>query len=101
MSSLNELTEVGREYAAAYAEQYTGHRLPEALQLHLKLIASYPGTREAGYSRTQAQNIINATVPDQELLDAQVALAVVHFEKDGPPDGTRNPSASMNSDLSK
>jgi hypothetical protein len=81
MTRTNELTEVGREYAAAYAEHYTGHHLPEALQLYVKLIASHPGTREAGYSRAQAQNIINAAVPDQELLDAQVALALSHFAR--------------------
>jgi hypothetical protein len=31
MARTNELTEVGREYAAAYAAHYTGRHLPEAL----------------------------------------------------------------------
>jgi len=95
MKAVAELTESGRDYAAAYATHYTDRDLPTALQLYLKVAASHPGTKEAGYSRSQAQNIINATVSDQELLDVQVALAVEHFAKDDPPDGMRNPSTSM------
>jgi len=79
METETELTEASRDYAAAYAAHYTDHDLPTALQLYLKVVSSHPGTKEAGYARAQAQNIINATVPDQELLDAQVELAVVHF----------------------
>ena len=78
MKTEKELTEAGREYAAAYAAHYTDRDLPTALQLYLKVVSSHPGTKEAGYARAQAQNIINATVPDQELLDAQVELAVAH-----------------------
>ena len=35
---------------------------------------------EAEYSRVQIQNIVNAVVPKQELLDAQMELALNHFE---------------------
>jgi hypothetical protein len=86
-----ELTEAGRQYAAAYAAHYAGRDLPVALQLYLKVMASHPGTQEAGYSRAQIQNIINAVVPEQELLDAQVQLAVAHFEHEGSPDARRIP----------
>jgi len=79
MSIATELTEAGRSYAAAYAAHYTDHDLPTALQLYLKVMSAHADTKEAGYARSQAQNIINATVPDQELLDAQVKLAVDHF----------------------
>ena len=79
MSIATELTEAGRSYAAAYAAHYTDHDLPTALQLYLKVLSAHANTPEAGYARSQAQNIINATVPDQELLDAQVKLAVDHF----------------------
>jgi hypothetical protein len=89
--AISELTESARDYAAAYAAHYTDCDLPTALQLYLKVMASHPGTKEAGYARSQAQNIINATVPDQELLDAQVELAVAHFEHEGPPDARRTP----------
>jgi hypothetical protein len=47
--------------------------------MYMKLIASQSSAREADYSWTQAPNIINASVPDQEFLDAQVELAVGHF----------------------
>lgn len=78
-----ELTEAGRQYAAAYAAQYTARDLPAALQHYLKLIKSYPDAQEASYARTQVQNIINTVVPQQELLDAQVVLAVAQFEHHG------------------
>ena len=79
MSIATELTEAGRDYAAAYAAHYSDHDLPAALELYLKVMSAHPGTKEAGYARSQAQNIINVTVPDQELLDVQVKLAVVRF----------------------
>ncbi len=42
-------------------------------------MASHPDDPEAGYSRMQIQNIVNTVVPKQELLDAQIELAVSHF----------------------
>jgi len=79
MGIATELTEAGRDDAAAYAAHYTGRDLPAALQLYLTVMALRTGTKEAGYARAQAHNSINVTVLDQELLDAQVALAVAHF----------------------
>ena len=78
-----EPTVTSQQYAAAYAAHYTGRDLPLALQLYKKLIASHPGAKEAGYARMQVQNIVNAVVPKQELLDAQMALAFAHFEHEG------------------
>jgi hypothetical protein len=95
-----ELTEAGRQYAAAYAAHYTGRDLPVALQLYKKLLASHPSTQEAGYSQTQVQNIVNAVVPKQELLDAQIELALAHFERDSPPDATRIPIRQLAPELS-
>ena len=89
MKAITELTESARDYATAYAAHYTDHDLPTALQLYLKVMASHPGTKEAGYARAQAQNIINATVPDQELLEAQVELAVAHFGPENQPGTAR------------
>ena len=60
-----ELTEAGRQYAAAYAPHYTGRASPLALQLYRKLMASHPIGRESHYSRTQIQNIVHAVVPNQ------------------------------------
>jgi hypothetical protein len=52
-----------------------------ALRLYKNLIAFHASAREAGYSRTQIQNIVNTLVPEQELLDAQVELALDHVER--------------------
>ena len=72
-------TAAGRQYAEAYAVHYTGRDLPVALELYRKVMASHPDAQEAGYSRAQVQNIVNAVVPEQELLDAQIELANAHF----------------------
>ena len=76
-----ELGEVGRQYAAAHAAHYVARDLPLALQLYKAVLASYPSTEEADYSRTQVQNLVNAVIPKQELLDAQMELAVAHFAR--------------------
>ena len=79
MRNDTRLTEAGRQYADAYAAHYTGRDLPVALQLYRKVMASHPDAREASYSRTQVQNIVDTVVPKQELMDAQIELAVAHF----------------------
>jgi hypothetical protein len=75
------LTEAARVYAEPYAPRYSERDLAMALRLYEKLIASHASTREAGYSRTQVQNIVNEVVPEQELLDAQMELALVRLEQ--------------------
>ncbi len=74
-------TAANREYAAAYAVHYTEHNLPSAMQLYKQVMASHPRCPEADYSRVQIQNIVNSVVPKAELLDAQMNLALVHFEQ--------------------
>jgi len=100
MRNVTESTEAGRQYEAAYAAHYKGCDLPAALQLYTKVMASHPGAQEADYSRMQIQNIVNAVVPKQELLDAQVELARAHLEHDGPPDAGRVPVRPLASALS-
>jgi hypothetical protein len=95
-----ELTEAGRQYATAYAAQYSERDLPAAFQLHMKVMASYPGAPEAEYSRIQVQNIVNTVVPKQELLDAEIKLALAHLEHEGPPDAERNPVGPTVAELS-
>ena len=99
MRNKNELTDAGREHAAAYAAHYTRHDLPLALQLYKKLLASHPNAQKADYSRMQVQNIVNAVVPKQELLDAQMELVVAHFERDGLLDAGRIPVTPLASGL--
>ena len=80
MKKAEVLTEAGRQYAVAYAAQFTKKDLREALDLHRGVMAAHPDTPEAGYSRTQILNIAQSVVPKQELLDAQAVLALAHFE---------------------
>jgi hypothetical protein len=91
MRKKDDLTEVGRQYAEAYAAHYTGDDLPVALQLYRKVVASHPDTLEAGYARTQVHNIVTAVVPRQELLDADVQLALARLEQAVPADAKRSP----------
>jgi hypothetical protein len=73
------LTAVGQQYAAAHAAHYTTKNLHEALELYRGIMAAHPNTQESEYSRTQIQNIAKDVVPKQELLDAQVELALAHL----------------------
>jgi hypothetical protein len=58
-------------------------------------MASHPSAHEAGYARMQVQNIINAVVPKQELLEAQIKLVLVHFEHDERLDAGRLPGTQL------
>ncbi|MBN1912250.1 MAG: hypothetical protein JW818_21195 [Pirellulales bacterium] len=95
-----ENTSPDRQYAAAYAAHYTQRDLPMALQLYREVMASYPGTREADYAREQIQNIVNTTVSKRELLDAEIELALAHFNHDAPSDDGRTAVRPIASGLS-
>jgi len=81
MKSASDLENAGREYAAAHAAHYAAKDLPLALRLYRAILASHPGTPEADYSRTQVQNIVNAVIPREELLDHQMEIALAHFAR--------------------
>lgn len=91
MRNAPQLAEPGRQYLAAYSAHYSRRDLPEAFQLYRRIMASHPDSQEAGYSRMQVQNIINAVVPKQELLDAEIELAIAHFEHQDPRAAERIP----------
>jgi hypothetical protein len=80
------LTEAGQQYAEAYTAHYTTKDMREAFELYKSIMAAHPNSQEAGYSRAQIQNIVNAVVPIQELFDAQVNLVLTHFEGGEQPD---------------
>jgi hypothetical protein len=82
MKKKTELTAAGRQYATAYEAHYTTKNLHEALELYNGIMTEYPNTKEAEYSRSQIQNIVNAVVPKQELCDAQLGLALSHTSED-------------------
>ena len=100
MRNDTELTEAGRQYAAAYAAQYKDRNLRAALQLYKQILASHSGAEEATYSRMQVQNIVNTVVPQQEFLDAQIELALAHVGDGGPSDAGRTPVRPLVSALS-
>lgn len=72
------LTEAGQQYAAAYATHYTTKNLRTALGLYKSVISAHPGTREAGYSWSQIQNIVKSVVPEEEFIAVHVDLGVAH-----------------------
>jgi hypothetical protein len=86
MINNTKLTEAGQQYATAYDAHYTTKDMYKAFKLYGRIIATHPDTDEAGYSRCQVQNIVNAVVPKQKVMDALVELALTHFEQDVPPD---------------
>ena len=86
MINNTKLTEAGQQYATAYDAHYTTKDMIKAFKLYGRIIAAHPDTHEAGYSRSQVQNIVNAVVPKQKVMDALVELALTHFEQDVPPD---------------
>ena len=78
MSGKSGPSEPARLYAAHYSERNSAR----ALQRYVSIIDSHPTATEAGYSRTQVLDIVNAVVPEQELLDAHLKLA---FEASATP----------------
>jgi hypothetical protein len=60
--------------------------MSKAFKLYGRIIAAHPDAHEAGCSRSQVQNVVNAVVPGQKVMDALVELASTHFEQDVPPD---------------
>lgn len=82
MSNSTVSIPVSPEYAAAYAAQYEARDLPLALRLYRKLMASQPVAHEINYSRMQVHNIVKSVVPEQELFDAEMKLALAHLGDD-------------------
>ncbi len=76
MRNAIELTAADKQYAEAYAAHYTTKDLHKAIDLYKGITATHPNTKEADYSRTQIQNIVQSVVPKQMLLDAQVEMVL-------------------------
>lgn len=76
------LIEASQQYAVALAAHYETKDLREALELYKRILAMHADAKEAGYSRSQIQNIVKKVVPEHELFDAQVGMAMAHFRGD-------------------
>jgi hypothetical protein len=101
MKKATEETEAGLLYATAHTAHYTAKDLHEALQLYQGVMSAHPDTREAGYARSQIQNIVIATVPKQALFDAQVELALLHVAHGSLPKAASHPVAPVVGDSSE
>jgi hypothetical protein len=65
----------------------TRHKdIHKAFTLYEDIIAAHPDTKEAGYSRSQVQNIVNAVVPKKEIMDSSMKLVRIHFDQKVPLD---------------
>lgn len=89
MKSVTQPTDAGQDYAAAHAAHYGSKDLRGALDLYRDVIATHPNTQEAGYSRSQIQNIVTSVVPKQALFDVQVDLAIAHCAHEDSSDPSR------------
>ena len=69
------------KYEKAYAAHYKTKNLEDAITLYQEIIKSHAATPEAGYARAQLLNIVGNVVPPEELLAAQVKLALGRLKK--------------------
>ena len=79
-------TEADQQYASAYETHYTTKDIHKAFTLYKDIITTHPDTKEAGYSRIQIQNIVNAVIPKLEIMDSLMELGRIHFDKKVPLD---------------
>lgn len=86
MEKETELTEAGRHYAEAYEMHYEMNDYHAALMGYKSIVAEYPDSKEAEYSRSQIQNIVRDVVPKQVLYDAQLDLALSYAKHNDGPD---------------
>lgn len=87
MKNTYEPTETSRLYGAAHAAHHLASDLSLALRLYRELLTLHPNTREAGYSQTQVRNIANTVVPEEEMLETQIKLALAHLESNAKDHG--------------
>lgn len=85
MTLATKPTLASQQYATAYAAHYTIKNLRQAIEHYQGVIAQYPDSPEAGYSRTQILNIARSVVCQDALLEARVRL--IRSELSGARDG--------------
>ena len=79
MPDFKRTTMASRAYDKAHVAHYGTNDLHQALELYKGVMAAYPDTQEAEYSRTQMHNIVKSVVPKEDLLIAQVDLALARL----------------------
>ena len=95
MKNVAALPTSSKHYAEAYEKQYVMKELHAALLDYKNIVTEYPDTKEAGYSRSQIQNIMRAVVPEEVLYEVQLKLALDYSGNNEVPDdetvGTTSP----------
>ena len=84
MEKTTRVTDAAQYYATAYDAHYTTKEMQKAFNLYERVIAEFPTTQEAEYSRAQIENIVNAVVPKQNIADTLAKLALAHFKQAEP-----------------
>ena len=79
MPDFKRTTMASRAYDKAHDAHYAIKDLHQALELYKGVMAVYPDTQEAEYSSTQMHNIVKNVVPKEDLLIAQVDLALARL----------------------
>ena len=102
MSSDHGPSEAGKRYASAHEAHYTANDQRAALGLYQDLLSGFPESPEAGYARSQIQNIVHSAVPRKALFDAQAELARTYLEESNEESEVVNPApASRLQDVSR
>jgi len=68
-------------YAHAYSTHHTDRDLLGALRAYVLITEVHPSAAEAGYARSQIQNIVSVVVPAEEVLSSATALAFGYLER--------------------
>lgn len=76
MKKETQLTVSGQQYADAYEKHYGQKDQHGALLAYKGIVTEHPDSREAGYSRSQIQNIMRNVVPGDILYNNELNLAL-------------------------
>ncbi len=99
MPDFRRTTMASRAYDKAHSMHYATKDLHQALELYQGVLGAYANTQEAEYSLTQMHNIVKGVVPKDDLMTAQVDLALARLEHEGSPDNEQIPLTPVASEL--
>ncbi len=80
MSSHDGPPEADERYTTAHDAHFAEKDQHAALGLYEDLLSDFPESQEAGYARSQIQNIVHNVVPLRVLVEIQAELARQYFE---------------------
>lgn len=80
------LSTSGKRYNEAYEKQYGIKDLHAALLAYKGIVSEFPDTKEASYSKSQIKNIAHHVVPEKELFEAQLNLALSYSKHNDTSD---------------